>query len=224
MMKKILFAISSAVIISACGGGGDTATAEKPKQDSVKSEVCAYSYDSSATTIGFGAFKFTEKKEVKGGFLKFTIDSTTSEAANLFDVFSKAKFKICIEGLDTKDPGRDNNIKTSFFANMESTSEITGRVIQVVYEDDRSVSLIVALKLNNIDYILFMKTFSQYAQGNGTDVDYKVAQGVLTDYLEFIEDPSSGNIDITNVVSAGFQVGNLKSSGQQVFDQLSHHL
>lgn len=156
-MKKILFAISSAVIISACGGGGDTATAEKPKQDSVKSEVCAYSYDSSATTIGFGAFKFTEKKEVKGGFLKFTIDSTTSEAANLFDVFSKAKFKISIEGLDTKDPGRDNNIKTSFFANMESTSEITGRVIQVVYEDDRSVSLIVALKLNNIEKEITLK-------------------------------------------------------------------
>jgi len=77
---------------------------------------------------------------------------------------------------------------------------------------------------NNIDYILFMKTFSQYAQGNGTDVDYKVAQGVLTDYLEFIEDPTSGNIDITNVVSAGFQVGDLKSSGQQVFDQLQSAL
>ena len=77
---------------------------------------------------------------------------------------------------------------------------------------------------NNIDYILFMKIFSQYAQGNGTDVDYKVAQGVLTDYLEFTEDLTSGNIDITNVISAGFRVGDLKSSGQQVFDQLQSAL
>jgi polyisoprenoid-binding protein YceI len=147
MMKKILFAISSAVLISACGGGETAPTAEKPKQDSVKPEVCTYSYDSSATTIGFGAFKFTEKKEVKGGFLKFTVDST-QEAAYPIEVFKKANFKIDVAGLDTKDAGRDFNIKSSFFGKMDSTSFITGRVdvIMVTASD-----VVVKLKMNNVE-------------------------------------------------------------------------
>ncbi len=152
-MKKILFAISSAVLISACGGGETAPTAEKPKQDSVKPEVCTYSYDSSATTIGFGAFKFTEKKEVKGGFLKFTVDSTKEDSVP-FKVIEGAVFKIDIAGLDTKDAGRDFNIKSSLFAKMDSTSFITGKVKKVILSTDttpNNPTVLVSLKLNNVE-------------------------------------------------------------------------
>ena len=158
-MKKILFAISSAVLISACGGG-DTATAvEKPKQDSVKPEVCTYSYDSSATTIGFGAFKFTEKKEVKGGFLKFSVDSTSTSnnIIDIYEIFHNAKFSISVDGLDTKDQGRDYNIKTSFFGQMKETASITGKVIDLVDGKDSGSDLIVSLKFNNVENQVALK-------------------------------------------------------------------
>ena len=155
-MKKILFAISSAVLISACGGG-DTAAGEKTKQDSLP-QTCTYSYDSSATTIGFGAFKFTEKKEVKGGFLKFTVDST-KEASEPFEVIEGAVFKIEIAGIDTKDAGRDFNIKSSLFGKMDSTSFITGKIkdvqLSTAYNLGTKFSsgegVLVVLKMNNVE-------------------------------------------------------------------------
>lgn len=158
-MKKILFAISSAVIISACGGGETAPTAEKPKQDSVKPEVCTYSYDSSATTIGFGAFKFTEKKEVKGGFLKFTVDSTSTSDSiiDVYEIFHNAKFSISVDGLDTKDQGRDYNIKTSFFGQIKETASITGKVVDLVDGKDSLSNLIVSIKFNNVENQVALK-------------------------------------------------------------------
>lgn len=154
-MKKILFAISTAVLISACGGG-DTATAEKPKQDSVP-QTCTYSYDPEATTIGFGAFKFTEKKEVKGGFLKFDISgvkqiSTDSIGDFACDkIFEGAQFAIDVEGLDTKDQARDFNIKSTFFKVMDSTSFITGKVLKVEPDSSEHGLMTVLFKLNNVE-------------------------------------------------------------------------
>ncbi len=158
-MKKILFAISSAVLISACGGGETAPTAEKPKQDSVKPEVCTYSYDSSATTIGFGAFKFTEKKEVKGGFLKFTVDSTSTSDSiiDVYEIFHNAKFSISVDGLDTKDQGRDYNIKTSFFGQIKETASITGKVVDLVDGKDSLSNLIVSIKFNNVENQVALK-------------------------------------------------------------------
>ena len=158
-MKKILFAISTAVLISACGGGETAPAAEKPKQDSVKPEVCTYSYDSSATTIGFGAFKFTEKKEVKGGFLKFTVDSTSTSDSiiDVYEIFHNAKFSISVDGLDTKDQGRDYNIKTSFFGQIKETSSITGKVVDLVDGKDSLSNLIVSIKFNNVENQVALK-------------------------------------------------------------------
>ncbi len=158
-MKKILFAISTAVLISACGGGETAPAAEKPKQDSVKPEVCTYSYDYSATTIGFGAFKFTEKKEVKGGFLKFTVDSTSTSDSiiDVYEIFHNAKFSISVDGLDTKDQGRDYNIKTSFFGQIKETASITGKVVDLVDGKDSLSNLIVSIKFNNVENQVALK-------------------------------------------------------------------
>jgi len=149
-MKKLLLAITSAALLTACGGNdSSTATTPETKKDSIP-QTCTYSYDPASTTIGFGAFKFTEKKEVKGGFLKFTVDST-KEDSRPFAVIDGAVFKIDIEGLDTKDQARDFNIKSSFFAKMDSTSFITGRVKELGLNDGDSSTAFVILKINNIE-------------------------------------------------------------------------
>lgn len=90
-------------------------------------------------------------------------------------------------------------------------------------KDIKLQSITTWVNENAIDYVLFMKIFSKYAVEN-SPIDHNFAQRVLTDYLKFTTDETSGNIDITNVISAGFQVGDLKSNGQQVFDQLESAL
>ncbi len=157
-MKKIIFALSAAVVLASCGGNETSPVAETPKQDTVVPPVCIYSYDSSATEIGFGAFKFTEKKEVKGSFLKFAVDGTKDDTI-AYNVVAEATFKIDIEGLNTKDPARDMNIKSSFFAKMDSTSFITGKIKRLMYEfvstmpqyKATSIPAIVSIKMNGIE-------------------------------------------------------------------------
>ena len=162
-MKKIIFALVCVVSLASCGGNETTTSAETPKQDSIVPQVCTYSYDSSATEIGFGAFKFTEKKEVKGSFLKFTVDST-KEGEVPFQVFDGAVIKIDIEGLSTKDPSRDSNVKTGFFKVMDSTTFITGKikgfgVVTTYYHAYKKgyVDAIVELKMNNVVKEYYMK-------------------------------------------------------------------
>ncbi len=155
-MKRILLAFSSVLLLAGCGG--DASTEVKPSQDTIKPQVCTYSFDASATTIGFGAFKFTEKKEVKGGFLKFTVGSTKEDTI-AYNVVDGATFKIDIEGLNTKDPSRDFNVKSSFFAKMDSTAFITGKIKKLLYElvstmpqyKATTVPVIVSIKMNNIE-------------------------------------------------------------------------
>ena len=146
-MKKLLLAITSAALLTACGGNdSSTTTTPETKKDSIP-QTCTYSYDPASTTIGFGAFKFTEKKEVKGGFLKFEVDST-KEGNDVLEVFMNAKFKIDIASLDTKDAGRDFNIKSAFFGKMDSTSFITGKVDVII---GTAKQMVLKLKMNNIE-------------------------------------------------------------------------
>ncbi|MCX6180999.1 MAG: YceI family protein [Bacteroidetes bacterium] len=146
-MKKIIIALVSIVALASCGGG-DTASdaAATPKKDSIVNPVCIYSYDSAATEIGFGAFKTTARKEVKGSFVSFEI-SGTKESDTLLNVFSNATFSINIQGLGTGDISRDFKIK-KFFSALKGTSVITGSVKSV---DKDSSKITLLIKLNEIE-------------------------------------------------------------------------
>lgn len=198
-MKKIIFALSAAVVLVSCGGNETTPAVETPKQDST-SQACIYSYDSSSTEIVFGAFKFTEKKEVKGSFLKFTVDNT-KESDQPYKVLEGAEFKIDIEGMSTKDIGRDKNIKTSFFYIMDSTAFLTGKLRSVEmtgYNSDSKKDTLpanVLLKMNGVEkeIKLQLEINDDYLKLTGTiNLDDFKAQKALAALSEACKDLHKG--------------------------------
>ena len=197
-MKKIIFALLSIVALASCGGNESTSSAEAPKQDSIAPQVCTYSYDSSATEVGFGAFKFTEKKEVKGSFLKFTIDSTKEVAEEYYyTLFEGAQFKIDVASLDTKDQGRDLNIKSAFFGKMDSTLFIVGKVVKVKWDGlKQNGEFFINLKMNgieNMERLQFNLVESTVEIKGSIDLNYYKAQKALASLNNTCKDLHKGS-------------------------------
>ncbi len=85
-------------------------------------------YDASATKIGFGAFKTTAKKEVKGWFNEFTIDNLV-DTNQVELVFANATFEINVGSLETNDAGRNQRLLSEFFGKTSSNENISGKVL-----------------------------------------------------------------------------------------------
>jgi polyisoprenoid-binding protein YceI len=150
-MRKIFLSVASIALLSACGGE-TTNNVESPailKESIIDAteKVCKKGYDVENTIIGFGGFKTTEKKEVKGVFTKFTI-TDTKIADTPEEVFAKAKFSIPVSTIETNDIGRNKRIKEEYFGKMESTFLIKGSV--VIFNKD-SNQVVVNITLNNIE-------------------------------------------------------------------------
>ena len=160
-MKKLKLSIATVALLASCGG--ETKTKETkdptPANDStantttkVEPKVCKKGFDKEATIIGFGGYKTTDKKEVKGIFSDFTVDSTVI-ADTPEEIFAKATISIPIDGLDTKDVGRNSRIKNSFFGNMESTEFMSGKIIRF-NKDSSSVNLELTLNAITKEVVL----------------------------------------------------------------------
>lgn len=96
-------------------------------------------YDNSSTTVGFGAFKTTAKKEVKGWFTDFEVSGIT-ESKDLAEILGNASININVASLDTKDKSRNATLLAEFFNKTTSNESITGKVVSV--NDDSSTALL----------------------------------------------------------------------------------
>ena len=106
-MKKIFVSIAAVGLLISCGGETakeTTSTTATPQDSSTTTtpKICKKGYDVANTTIGFGGFKTTEKKEVKGTFTQFTVKGTTI-ADTPEEVFANATISIPISTIETKD-------------------------------------------------------------------------------------------------------------------------
>ena len=113
----------------------------------LNSKVCEFSFNQEETSIGWTAFKFTEKAGVGGKFDKVVVLGNP-KAGNVADFARKVKFIIPISGINTKNPERDEKIKKYFFGEMKATSKIRGFFRNVKF-DGKSVSAELILKMNN---------------------------------------------------------------------------
>ncbi|MFT6746138.1 MAG: polyisoprenoid-binding protein YceI [Glaciecola sp.] len=96
-------------------------------------------YDNSSTTVGFGAFKTTAKKEVKGWFTDFEVSGIT-ESKDLAEILGNASINISVSSLDTKDDGRNATLLAEFFNKTTSNENITGKVVSI--DKDNSIALL----------------------------------------------------------------------------------
>ena len=148
-MKKVILGICSAVLISCGGNTATNETVEKTNETTDSTAVqeapvekeCYKTYDFKNTKIEFGAFKTTEKKEVKGVFESFDI-LNTSEGETAEEVFANAKFMVYVNSLETNDAGRNQRIREAFFGTM-GTDTLSGEVTGI--EGD---SILIDLKMN----------------------------------------------------------------------------
>ena len=89
--------------------------------------ACTYSYKPDALKIEWTAYKFTEKKGVLASFPVFSLDAPAT-ANSAQELFEKTSIEIDPQGLESGDPGRNENIKKFFFKKMIGT-KIKGQIV-----------------------------------------------------------------------------------------------
>ena len=144
-MKNILLTIASSLLLISCGGETESGETENQTASQNK-KVCKKGYDVDKTEIGFGGFKYTEKKEVKGIFKKFTVKGT-KVADTPEEVFANATISIPISTIETKNSDRNKRIKEEYFGKMESTFLIKGSIVK--FNKDAN-EVIINMTLNKV--------------------------------------------------------------------------
>lgn len=111
---------------------------ENKKDENVKKEApkkvstAAYSLERAENSIGWTAYKTTEKIPVKGSFTKVKITSG-GEGNTAKEAINGAEFSVPVSSIFTSDSSRDFKIKKFFFSVMENSMLLSGKLM---LEDD----------------------------------------------------------------------------------------
>lgn len=89
--------------------------------------ACSYSYKADTLKVEWTAYKFTEKKGVKGSFPSFQLKGA-DKAPSAKELFEGTSIEIDPQGLESGDPARNESLKTAFFKKMLG-SKIKGSVV-----------------------------------------------------------------------------------------------
>ncbi|HCS20071.1 MAG TPA: hypothetical protein DIW47_05830 [Bacteroidetes bacterium] len=145
--KSLLpIAMFGALILASCGNENK----QKTEGTETKApEVCTYAYDASQTKLTWTAYKFTERTGVKGTFDTLVIE-TKAEENSIPALLTDAHFTIPVSSLNTTNPERDVKIRKFFFGNLLSNTHLTGKVADVV-GDDEGGSLNFVLNMNDME-------------------------------------------------------------------------
>lgn len=155
-------------IISACSGETTNEKEEKA--------ACTYSFDQSASTLEWTAYKFTDKTPVKGSFNEIQFDGLNS-AENTKDLIQSLSFTIETSSVETQNEERNGKIVKLFFGTI-GTAQITGKVKSLGADGKATVSI----AMNNItkdvkgEYTL---DGEQFSFTSSIDVlDWSAAKGI----------------------------------------------
>ena len=102
-------------------------------------EIQTYSFDPSSVILEWTAFKFTEKKGVKGTFndveIKADVSTGTADA-----VAKSLHFTLNPASVNTDNPERDAKISKLFFGALKG-SKISGKILYFVSKDQAKIEL-----------------------------------------------------------------------------------
>jgi len=107
--------------------------------DQSKKQTQTYSFDSSAVILEWTAFKFTEKKGVKGTFNEFQVKAGVKTGTDL-EVAKSLSFTLNPASVNTDNPERDAKISTLFFGALKG-SAISGKVLDLIGKDQAKIEL-----------------------------------------------------------------------------------
>lgn len=153
-MKKysffVAFLVVAAIAFVGCKGedAAKSTTEEKAAQPAKK--ACTYSYDNSSTTVGWEAYKTTEKIAVGGKFMAFDVATATSDANSAEELLQNLKFKIDVKSVNTTVADRDKKIVEHFFGTFTEMENIVGNILKIS-GDKAKVSLSMNGQTHEID-------------------------------------------------------------------------
>ena len=195
-MKKVLI-LSFLLTISFHFLGCKSETKKEEKKVEIVKKA-AFSLKESKNEINFTAYKTTEKVPVKGQFKKVNIISG-GEGNSVKEAINNTEFSIPVSSLFTKDTSRDFKIKKFFFAIMDQTTLLSGKL---VVEND-SIGY-TSIKMNGItnkvpfSYTIVENAFSMNAT---IDINKWNASAALKSLNEACKDLHKGTDSISKTWS-----------------------
>lgn len=151
-------------------------------------------YNVDATSIGFTAFKTTEKFPVKGWFKSFSI-SKINQAERVEEVFANASISIDVASLETNDEGRNQRLISEFFGKTTSNESIEGKVVAF---DAQNSTAALSLNFNGVEkeltfnYSLSGDTLNMNSSLNLADVNGLEALASLNKACEVLHKGADG--------------------------------
>jgi hypothetical protein len=156
----------------------------------IATETCAMTIKSGSPKVEWTAYKFTEKKAVKGEIKN--AEFSAPEVATVDELISHLSFVINPMKVESGDPARDSNLRDFFFKLLKGTGTIRGHVIssdkktlQVqIYMN--GVTKVVPFKINQEDISsVIKKTKKNKKTVQSKEKSYRyVAEGEI-DILDF---------------------------------------
>lgn len=125
--STILFALIFSSLLTSCKSEAKKETSKEETETTSTEKAAPYSLKNAETTIGFTAYKTTDKVPVNGTFEKIEI-TNGGDGNSVKEAINGAEFNIPISGLETKDNGRNLKIRKFFFGVMENTVSLTGKL------------------------------------------------------------------------------------------------
>ncbi|PWG06421.1 YceI family protein [Polaribacter aquimarinus] len=135
------------------------------KEDKAKEKksTAVFSLKNAKNEINFTAYKTTDKVPVGGQFKKVNINSG-GEGNTIKEAINNTEFSIPVSSIFTKDTSRDFKIKKFFFAVMDNTKLLSGKL--VIENDSLGYTNITMNGVSNkvpFSYTIQGKTFTMNA-------------------------------------------------------------
>lgn len=129
------------LMISSCNDSEKTTTNTSSDQNQIL-ELQKYDIDTSAISILWTAYKFTNKVGVSGTFDTYTLD-TKNSSGTVEDILNKSKLSITTASVNSSNAIRDFKLDTYFFKAF-NTSEISGTILNTKEGEG-----VIKLKMNS---------------------------------------------------------------------------
>lgn len=141
-MKKLSLILIASLFVVACGKKTDSGEQDQDSKETT------YRINHEATTLQWEAYKFTERKGVKGVFDQ--IKSTPSkETGTLEELITGLKFEIDVNSVNSGDSTRDPKILAHFFGSMMNTEKISGEISSYTKTSDTEAEVNVDITMND---------------------------------------------------------------------------
>jgi hypothetical protein len=147
-MKYQFLLLSTALFIASCGEKSKQTSTVQNKTDDYQNVNKTYKLNQEDITLTWEAYKFNERKGVKGTFDSISFTPKT-EYGNLSEIIEGLSFEIDINSTNSGDIARDPKIIEFFFGTMLNTGSIRGTITSYDSTSDYSADATVDIAMND---------------------------------------------------------------------------